>query len=54
MNEKKTKKVPVRDLKPSKDAKGGGHGHHGGHHKLGAGRAGAGTDSVERAGKYWL
>ena len=54
MSEKKTKKVPVRDLKPSTDAKGGGHGHHGGHHHLGAGRTSGGTDNSERAGKYWL
>jgi len=54
MSEKKTKKIPVRDLKPSTDAKGGRHGHHGhGHHKLGGGRLG-GTDNVERAGKYLL
>jgi len=55
MSEKKTKKIPVLDLKPSGDAKGGRHGHHGGHH-LGARRAsgGSGADSSERAGKYWL
>jgi hypothetical protein len=54
MSEKKMKKVPVRDLKPSKDAKGGRHGHHGGHHHLGAVRAGGRSDTSERAGKYWL
>jgi len=56
MSENKTKKIPVLDLKPSADAKGGRHGHHGGHHNLGAGRArgGSGSDSSERAGKYWL
>ena len=54
MNEKNTKKVPVRDLKPSTDAKGGRHGHHGGHHNLGARRASGRSDDSERAGKYWL
>ena len=53
MNETKTKKVPVCDLKPTKDAKGGRHGHHHGHRHVGGGREG-GTDNVERAGKYWL
>ncbi len=54
MNETKTKKVPVRDLKPSKDAIGGRHGHHGGHRHLGAGRSNGRSDDSERAGKYWL
>jgi hypothetical protein len=57
MSEKKTKKVLVPDLKPSGDAKGGRHGHHGsGHHHVGVGRrsGGSGTDSSERSGKYWL
>jgi len=51
MTKEKTKKVAVRDLKPSADAKGG-HGHHG-HRQVSSGRRG-GTDNVERAGKYWL
>jgi hypothetical protein len=56
MSENKMKKVPVPDLKPNRDAKGGRHGHHGGHHHLGAGRASGGhsTDNSERSGKYWL
>ena len=55
MSETKTKKVPVRDLKPSTDAKGGRHGHHSGHHKLGSGHQGpSGNDGSQRAGKYWL
>jgi hypothetical protein len=53
MNETTMKKVPVRDLTPNRDAKGGRHGHHNGHHKLGVSRAGS-TDNMERAGKYWL
>ena len=43
MSENKTKKIPVLDLKPTGDAKGGRHGHHGGHHHLSAGRARAGS-----------
>jgi hypothetical protein len=56
MSEKKTKKIPVRDLKPSTDAKGGGHGHHHHGHHLHSGKSGgsAGSDNVERSGKYWL
>jgi hypothetical protein len=54
MNEQKTKKIPVRDLMPSRDAKGGRHGNHGGHHHLGAGHASKRSDGSERAGKYWL
>jgi hypothetical protein len=56
MSENKTKKIPVLDLKPSGDAKGGRHGHRGSQNHIGAGRAsgGSGTDSSERAGKYWL
>ena len=54
MNETTTKKVPVRDLTPTRDAIGGRHGHLGGHHKFGAGRASRGIDNMERDGKYWL
>ena len=55
MNETKTNKDPVRDLQPSGDAKGGWHGHHTGHHKLGSGHQGpSGNDNSGRAGKYWL
>jgi hypothetical protein len=52
VSEKKTEKVPVRDLRPTTDAKGGRHGHHS-HRQLGAGGKGS-NDKVERAGKYWL
>jgi len=53
MNETKTKKVPVRDLKPSRDAVGGRHGRHG-HRQLGTRHGSSGNDNMERAGKYWL
>jgi hypothetical protein len=46
-------KVPVRDLRPTKDAKGGRHGHHS-HRQLGTRQRSSGHDNTERAGKYWL
>jgi hypothetical protein len=49
MSEKKTKKNPVRDLKPSRDAKGGGrHGHHGHSHHL---RSGANKERPDTPGR---
>jgi len=53
MNENKTKKIPVLDLKPSADAKGGRHGHHS-HRQLGTRQGSSGHDHEERHGKYWL
>jgi len=53
MNETKTKKVSVRDLYPTKDAKGGRHGHHS-HRQLGTRHGSFRNDNIEHAGKYWL
>jgi hypothetical protein len=55
MNKAK-KKVNVRDLKPSKDAKGGRHGH-GHHHHARSGGDGAGplaTDTLGRGGRHQI
>jgi len=46
-------KVSVRDLRPTKDAKGGRHGHHS-HRQFGNRQGSSGHDHEERHGKYWL